>query len=83
MNTFSHLITAVALLSACAVFAADKTVTNKLYTEKGEAGQQVITEQSDGSLSAELNVGWNNRVVKIKEKLSLNDKGLPVLFEAA
>ena len=83
MNTFSYLITAAALLSASAVFAADKTVTNKLYTEKGEAGQQVISEQADGSLSAELNVGWNNRVVKIKEKLSLNDKGLPVLFEAS
>jgi len=82
MNTFTRLLSSVLLLSVSTVFAADKTVTNKLYSEKGEAGQQVITEQADGSYSATLDLSWNNRVVTIKEQLKLNDKGLPVAFEA-
>lgn len=82
MNTSTRLLLSVMLLSNSTVFAADKTVTNKLYSEKGEAGQQVITEQADGSYSATLDLSWNNRVVTIKEKLKLNDKGLPQTFEA-
>ena len=34
------------LFTVTAVVAADKTVTNKLYSEKGEAGQQVSAEKS-------------------------------------
>lgn len=70
------------LFTVTTVVAADKTVTNKLYSEKGEAGQQVVTEKSDGSFDASLNLSWNNRVVTIKESLKLNDKGIPVAFSA-
>ena len=83
MNTNLIGLASLVLLYGSAVFAAEKTVTNKLYSEKGEAGQQVITEHGNGSFSATLDLSWNNRVVSIKETLQLNDKGLPAAFAAS
>ncbi|HEY9040572.1 MAG TPA: hypothetical protein VIN66_00175, partial [Rheinheimera sp.] len=66
MMKINSVILASLLFAVTTVSAADKTVTNKLYSEKGEAGQQVVTEKSDGSFDASLDLSWNNRVVTIK-----------------
>ena len=82
MKLSRMLGTGSALVLAFALSAAEQPVTNKLYSEKGEAGKQVISQQQDGSYSATLDLGWNNRVVTIKEQLTLDDKGLRVAFSA-
>ena len=38
----ANCLAASLLFAVTTVSAADKTVTNKLYSEKGEAGQQVV-----------------------------------------
>ncbi len=60
-----------------------ETITNKIYSEKGLAGKQVITRKSDTEYSGQLDLGWNNRVVKIEESVRVNEDGMPVRFEAS
>ncbi|HEX5792621.1 MAG TPA: amidohydrolase family protein [Rheinheimera sp.] len=63
--------------------AAERQVVNKLYSEKGEAGEQVIRQQDAEHYSASLKMSWNNRVVTINETLQLDSKGVPVAFSAS
>ncbi|WP_299493828.1 amidohydrolase family protein [uncultured Shewanella sp.] len=59
-----------------------ETVTNLLYTEKGLAGKAVFTQESQFDYSGFLEVGWNNRRLKISESVTLDANGMPVSFKA-
>jgi hypothetical protein len=62
--------------------AKQKTITNQIYSEKGLAGKQVMTQISDTEYIGSLELGWNNRIVKIDESVKTNDKGMPIGFSA-
>ena len=64
------------------VFADQQEVTNLIYTEKGLAGKQVMTKISATQYQGMLDVRWNNRVFKIDEKITVNDKGAPISYES-
>ncbi len=82
MKLLPKLLIGVTLLS-CVAIGAEQQIVNKLYSEKGLAGEQVITQQDAEHFTATLNMSWNNRVVTIKENLQLDGKGLPVKFESS
>lgn len=73
----------IALSIPSAIFAAEEeTITNLLYTEKGLAGKLVLTKQGEFKYKGFLEVGWNNRRVKIEESLTTNGEGMPIKFTA-
>ena len=74
----------IAILSLPSLLYADEeeSVTNLLYTEKGLAGKQVLIKQGEFKYKGFLEVGWNNRRVKIEESLTTNGDGMPVEFTA-
>lgn len=77
--TFVSLIAAV---FSVAVHAKEEAITNLLYTEKGLAGKQVLIQQGEFKYKGFLEVGWNNRRVKIEETVTVNGDGMPVKFRA-
>lgn len=83
MKLSSILICSLVSLYCAVPEAAEHKIVNKLYSEKGEAGEQVITRQDDGNYSASLNMSWNNRVVTISETLQVDDKGVPIAFSSS
>lgn len=60
----------------------DDTITNLFYSEKGLAGKQVLIKEGEFKYKGFLELGWNNRVVKIEESLTLNGDGMPIEFHA-
>ncbi|WP_298769045.1 amidohydrolase family protein [uncultured Shewanella sp.] len=58
------------------------SVTNLLYTEKGLAGKAVFTQESEFDYSGFIEVGWNNRRLKINESVTLDKNGMPIRFQA-
>ena len=83
MKLSSMLLWGLVLLHCLSPEAAEHKVVNKLYSEKGEAGEQVITRQDDGNYSASLKMSWNNRVVTVNETLQVDAKGVPIAFSAS
>ncbi|WP_371373628.1 amidohydrolase family protein [Thalassotalea aquiviva] len=59
-----------------------QTITNNIYTLKGLAGKQVMTQTSANHYQGVLEVRWNNRVVEINEALTIDDQGNLIEFKA-
>ena len=70
------------LFNCLTVHAADKTTTNLIYSEKGLAGKQVLIQQGEFKYTGYLELGWNNRRVKIDESLTVNGDGYPIEYRA-
>ena len=83
-SKFISLINVVLIvLVSQPLFAGEqKTIVNLIYSEKGLAGKQEFTALDGHAYQAYLEMGWNNRVVKINEKLQVNSDGMPVAFSA-
>ncbi|WP_299010509.1 amidohydrolase family protein [uncultured Shewanella sp.] len=65
------------------VFAGKtNSVTNLFYTEKGLAGKAVLTQKSEFDYSGLIELGWNNRRLKINESVILDQNGMPMRFQA-
>ena len=56
--------------------------TKKIILEKGLAGKQVLIKDGEFKYTGFLELGWNNRRVKIEETLTTNGDGFPIAFEA-
>lgn len=82
MQALRALTAATCLLLSANVLAKSNSTTNLIYTEKGLAGKQVVIQESDNQFKGTLDVGWNNRVFKIDETVTTNEKGLPINFTA-
>ncbi|MGB0496318.1 MAG: amidohydrolase family protein, partial [Kangiellaceae bacterium] len=85
-QTHSLGVTLIALfifsISNSVIASNDESITNLLYTEKGLAGKQVLIKQGEFKYKGFLEVGWNNRRVKIEETLTTNGEGVPIEFSA-
>ncbi|MDH3842065.1 MAG: hypothetical protein OES35_14230, partial [Chromatiales bacterium] len=77
------LLPALLLAAVASSGLSAETITNQIFSQKGLAGKQVITRKSDTEYSGQLDLGWNNRVVKIEENVRVNEDGIPVRFEAS
>jgi Amidohydrolase family len=72
----------LAFVSVNSIAKNDESITNLLYSEKGFAGKQVLIKEGEFQYKGSLDLGWNNRIVKIEESLTVNDDGMPVKFRA-
>jgi imidazolonepropionase-like amidohydrolase len=78
------------LIMACVIFSGlpmlmaqqQEPIVNLIYTEKGLAGKQQLIPQGEFKYKGLLEVGWNNRRVKVEEYLRVNSDGLPVEYSA-
>ncbi|MCL1125859.1 amidohydrolase family protein [Shewanella surugensis] len=68
--------------SFSAIAAGKESITNLLYTEKGLAGKAVLIQENEFNYSGSIEVGWNNRRLKISESITLAPNGMPVAFKA-
>ncbi len=82
MHILRILTTTIYILLCTSALAKSNSTTNLIYTEKGLAGKQVVTQESKNQYKGTLDVGWNNRVFKINETVTTNDKGLPIKYTA-
>jgi Amidohydrolase family len=82
MRALRILTTTTYLFLCTTVLAKSNSTTNLIYTEKGLAGKQVVIQESENEYKGTLDVGWNNRVFKINETVTTNEKGLPIKFTA-
>ncbi|WP_199609915.1 amidohydrolase family protein [Flocculibacter collagenilyticus] len=73
------MLTGVFSLSA---LAAEQVIVNKIYSEKGEAGEQTFSQVSENKYEGKLKLAWNNRRLLIDDTLTVNDKGLPINYTA-
>jgi hypothetical protein len=62
------------------IAANGESVTNLFYSEKGLAGKQVLIKEGEFKYKGYLELGWNNRRVKIEETLTVNGDGMPIKF---
>lgn len=62
--------------------AKEKTITNVIYSEKGLAGKQIMTQLSDSEYIGSLDLRWNNRVFQINETVSTDNKGMITRYDS-
>ncbi|WP_286263139.1 amidohydrolase family protein [Thalassotalea atypica] len=81
---FGHTLLLVIplLLIAPLVIAAEQSVTNIIYTEKGLAGKQVMKKLSNTEYEANIDVRWNNRIYQVDEKVTLNQQGELIKYKS-
>lgn len=82
MKAFIILLSLVTSFISINIQAKSKTIINQIYSEKGLAGKQVMTQISENEYLGSLELGWNNRIVKIDEKVVTDSNGMPVSFQA-
>ena len=70
------------LLVSISISAKEKSITNVIYSEKGLAGKQIMTQLSDSKYKGSLDLRWNNRVFKIDEQVTVNDKGFIAKYKS-
>ncbi|WP_237067338.1 amidohydrolase family protein [Microbulbifer guangxiensis] len=74
---FAVVLTSALLLWASKLSA--ETIEYVFYDPEGVAGHEVITRE-DNRVSGTLELGWNNRRIKMTEEFELGPKGIPTFI---